>query len=42
MSVAVVTGASSGLGRVIARTRLGAGGQVARAGRRDELLPEPA
>lgn len=33
MSVAVVTGASSGLGRVIARTLLDAGWQVALAGR---------
>ena len=38
MSVAVVTGASSGLGRVIARALLGAGWQVALAGRRSELL----
>src|SRR6476469_11215526 len=42
MSVAVVTGASSGLGRVIARTLLGAGWQVALAGRREELLTETA
>src|ERR1700761_287632 len=42
MSVAVVTGASSGLGRVIARTLLGAGWQVALAGRREELLIETA
>ena len=42
MSVAVVTGASSGLGRVIARTLLGAGWQVALAGRREELLSETA
>jgi NAD(P)-dependent dehydrogenase (short-subunit alcohol dehydrogenase family) len=42
MSVAVVTGAGSGLGRVIARTLLGAGWQVALAGRREELLAETA
>src|SRR5215475_14392563 len=42
MSVAVVTGASSGLGRVIARALLGAGWQVALAGRRSELLTEIA
>src|SRR6266496_2112814 len=42
MGVAVVTGASSGLGRVIARTLLGAGWQVALAGRREELLAETA
>ena len=42
MSVAVVTGASSGLGRTIARTLLGAGWQVALAGRREELLTETA
>jgi NAD(P)-dependent dehydrogenase (short-subunit alcohol dehydrogenase family) len=42
MSVAVVTGASSGLGRVIARALLGAGWQVALAGRREELLAEAA
>ncbi|HEY1003585.1 MAG TPA: SDR family NAD(P)-dependent oxidoreductase, partial [Streptosporangiaceae bacterium] len=42
MSVAVVTGASSGLGRVIARALLGAGWQVALAGRREELLTETA
>src|ERR1700719_3281397 len=42
MSVAVVTGASSGLGRVIARSLLGAGWQVALAGRRAELLEEAA
>jgi NAD(P)-dependent dehydrogenase (short-subunit alcohol dehydrogenase family) len=42
MSVAVVTGASSGLGRVIARALLGAGWQVALAGRRSELLAEAA
>jgi len=42
MSVAVVTGASSGLGRVIARSLLDAGWQVALAGRREELLTETA
>src|SRR5213595_3391706 len=42
MSVAVVTGASSGLGRVIARALLGAGWQVALAGRRSERLNETA
>jgi NAD(P)-dependent dehydrogenase (short-subunit alcohol dehydrogenase family) len=42
MSVAVVTGASSGLGRVIARALLTAGWQVALAGRRAELLAEAA
>src|SRR5690349_4088381 len=42
MSVAIVTGASSGLGRVIAQTLLGAGWQVALAGRRAELLNEAA
>jgi len=42
MSVAVVTGAGSGLGRTIARTLLGAGWQVALAGRREELLTETA
>ena len=42
MSVAVVTGASSGLGRTIARTLLGAGWRVALAGRREELLAETA
>jgi NAD(P)-dependent dehydrogenase (short-subunit alcohol dehydrogenase family) len=42
MSVAVVTGASSGLGRVIAKALLGAGWQVALAGRRSELLKETA
>ena len=40
MGVAVVTGAGSGLGRTIARTLLGAGWQVALAGRREELLAE--
>jgi NAD(P)-dependent dehydrogenase (short-subunit alcohol dehydrogenase family) len=42
MGVAVVTGAGSGLGRIIARTLLGAGWQVALAGRREELLAETA
>ena len=42
MGVAVVTGAGSGLGRTIARTLLGAGWQVALAGRREELLGETA
>jgi len=42
MSVAVVTGASSGLGRVIARALLGAGWQVALAGRRGDQLAETA
>ena len=42
MSVAVVTGAGSGLGRTIARTLLAAGWQVALAGRREELLAETA
>ena len=42
MGVAVVTGAGSGLGRTIARTLLGAGWQVALAGRREELLAETA
>ena len=42
MSVAVVTGAGSGLGRTIARTLLDAGWQVALAGRREELLAETA
>ena len=42
MGVAVVTGASSGLGRTIARALLGAGWQVALAGRRAELLTETA
>jgi NAD(P)-dependent dehydrogenase (short-subunit alcohol dehydrogenase family) len=38
--VAVVTGAGSGLGRVIARELLGAGWHVAMAGRREHLLHE--
>jgi NAD(P)-dependent dehydrogenase (short-subunit alcohol dehydrogenase family) len=42
MGVAVVTGASSGLGRIIAGALLGAGWQVALAGRREELLTETA
>ena len=42
MRVAVVTGASSGLGRTIARALLGAGWQVALAGRRSEALAETA
>ena len=42
MGVAVVTGAGSGIGRTIARTLLGAGWQVALAGRREELLAETA
>ena len=42
MGVAVVTGAGSGLGRTIARTLLGAGWQVALAGRREKLLAETA
>ncbi len=42
MGVAVVTGASSGLGRTIARALLGAGWQVALAGRRSEALAETA
>ncbi|MBV9204340.1 MAG: SDR family oxidoreductase [Actinobacteria bacterium] len=42
MGVAVVTGAGSGLGRVIARTLLGAGWQVALAGRREEPLAQTA
>jgi NAD(P)-dependent dehydrogenase (short-subunit alcohol dehydrogenase family) len=40
--VAVVTGAGSGLGRCIARALLGAGWQVALAGRRAEALRETA
>ena len=42
MGVAVVTGAGSGLGRTIARALLGAGWQVALAGRRSDLLTETA
>ncbi|MGD0609228.1 MAG: SDR family oxidoreductase [Streptosporangiaceae bacterium] len=42
MGVAVVTGAGSGLGRSIARTLLGAGWQVALAGRRDAALAHTA
>ncbi|HVV12807.1 SDR family oxidoreductase [Amycolatopsis sp.] len=42
MPVAVVTGAGSGLGRVIARALLGDGYQVALAGRRPEALAETA
>ncbi|GHF88598.1 NAD(P)-dependent dehydrogenase (short-subunit alcohol dehydrogenase family) [Amycolatopsis bartoniae] len=42
MPTAVVTGAGSGLGRVIARALLGAGYQVALAGRRPEALAETA
>jgi NAD(P)-dependent dehydrogenase (short-subunit alcohol dehydrogenase family) len=42
MGVAIVTGAGSGLGRGIARTLLGAGWQVALAGRRAEQLHETA
>jgi NAD(P)-dependent dehydrogenase (short-subunit alcohol dehydrogenase family) len=42
MSVAVVTGAGSGLGRGIAGALLGAGWQVALAGRRPEALRETA
>jgi NAD(P)-dependent dehydrogenase (short-subunit alcohol dehydrogenase family) len=42
MSVAVVTGAGSGLGRVIARTLLDAGWDVALAGRREQALRETA
>jgi NAD(P)-dependent dehydrogenase (short-subunit alcohol dehydrogenase family) len=42
MGVAIVTGASSGLGRGIARALLGAGWQVALAGRRAEELHETA
>ena len=42
MGVAVVTGAGSGLGRVIARALLGAGWQVALAGRREGALMESA
>jgi len=42
MGVAVVTGAGSGLGRTITRALLGAGWQVALAGRREEALMESA
>jgi len=42
MGVAVVTGAGSGLGRTIARALLGAGWQVALAGRREAALMESA
>jgi NAD(P)-dependent dehydrogenase (short-subunit alcohol dehydrogenase family) len=42
MSVAVVTGAGSGLGRVIARALLDAGWEVALAGRREQPLRETA
>src|SRR5580658_9101727 len=42
MGVAVVTGAGSGLGRSIGRALLGAGWQVALAGRREEPLRETA
>jgi NAD(P)-dependent dehydrogenase (short-subunit alcohol dehydrogenase family) len=42
MGVAVVTGAGSGLGRTIARALLGAGWQVALAGRREGPLMESA
>jgi len=42
MSVAVVTGAGSGLGRVIARALLDAGWDVALAGRREDALRETA
>jgi NAD(P)-dependent dehydrogenase (short-subunit alcohol dehydrogenase family) len=42
MSVAVVTGAGSGLGRGISRALLGAGWQVALAGRRADALDETA
>jgi NAD(P)-dependent dehydrogenase (short-subunit alcohol dehydrogenase family) len=42
MSVAVVTGAGSGVGRAIAGALLGAGWQVALAGRRAEPLQETA
>ena len=40
--VAVVTGAGSGIGRVVAQTLLGAGYRVALAGRRREALEETA
>ncbi|GGU14539.1 SDR family oxidoreductase [Lentzea flava] len=42
MAVAVVTGAGSGVGRAAARTLLGAGFQVALAGRREDVLHETA
>jgi NAD(P)-dependent dehydrogenase (short-subunit alcohol dehydrogenase family) len=42
MGVAVVTGAGSGLGRTITRALLGAGWQVALAGRRVEALEQTA
>ena len=42
MGVAIVTGAGSGLGRTIARALLGAGWQVALAGRREGALMESA
>jgi NAD(P)-dependent dehydrogenase (short-subunit alcohol dehydrogenase family) len=42
MGVAIVTGAGSGLGRDIARALLGAGWQVALAGRRPQQLHETA
>jgi NAD(P)-dependent dehydrogenase (short-subunit alcohol dehydrogenase family) len=42
MGIAVVTGAGSGLGRSIAGGLLGAGWQVALAGRREEALHETA
>ncbi len=42
MGTAVVTGAGSGVGRGIARALLGAGWQVALAGRREEALRETA
>jgi NADP-dependent 3-hydroxy acid dehydrogenase YdfG len=42
MDVAVVTGAGSGLGRVVATALLGAGYRVALAGRRREALEETA
>jgi NAD(P)-dependent dehydrogenase (short-subunit alcohol dehydrogenase family) len=42
MGVAIVTGAGSGLGRTIARALLGAGWQVALAGRREAALAQTA
>jgi NAD(P)-dependent dehydrogenase (short-subunit alcohol dehydrogenase family) len=42
MRTAIVTGAGSGVGRGIARALLGAGWQVALAGRREEALRETA